>query len=97
MEMILWALVLHEMIWLLGLRPKNYGKRLWNILIAIDQLGNAIIGGDPDETISRRAARFSHIKGWYILGKFLDAIDPDHMQKSLEGDDDQKDQVVKRW
>lgn len=32
-------------------------SRLWNILIGLDQLGNAIDGGSPDETISSRAGR----------------------------------------
>lgn len=32
-------------------------KYLYNILISIDQLGNTILGGDPDMTISARLGR----------------------------------------
>ncbi len=35
----------------------NIGKWLLNILISIDQLGNTIAGGDPDETISSRLGK----------------------------------------
>ncbi|WP_302621011.1 hypothetical protein [Cupriavidus taiwanensis] len=30
-------------------------RYFWNVLIAIDQFGNALGAGDPDETISSRA------------------------------------------
>lgn len=55
-----------------------------NILIAVDQLGNALLGGDPDETISSRAAKSPHLPHWYWLGRFLNAIDPGHMERSIE-------------
>lgn len=58
-------------------------QRYWNMLIALDQLGNTYGGGHPEETISRRAARQSHKKGWKLLGRILDKIDPGHMQKAL--------------
>lgn len=32
-------------------------KYIYNILIGIDQLCNAILGGDPDETISSRLGK----------------------------------------
>lgn len=32
-------------------------KYLYNILISLDQLGNTILGGDPDETISSRLGK----------------------------------------
>jgi len=32
-------------------------KRLWNVLIGLDQTANALDGGDPDETISSRSAK----------------------------------------
>lgn len=32
-------------------------KYLYNILIGIDQLVNALLGGDPDETISSRLGK----------------------------------------
>lgn len=67
-------------------------KYLWNILISLDQFGNTLLGGDPDETISRRAARNADLKGWRALAFFLEKIDPGHMERSLYGDEeDRKD------
>lgn len=65
---------------------KTYRKRLHNIWIAVDQLGNAWSGGDPGETISSRAAKQSHKKGWHALGFFLEKIDPGHMARSIVDD-----------
>lgn len=58
-----------------------------NILIAIDQLGNAILGGDPDETISSRAAKNADRAGWKQLGHILEWIDPGHLKRALEPDE----------
>ncbi|MEL6509050.1 MAG: hypothetical protein AAFQ32_04620 [Pseudomonadota bacterium] len=59
----------------------------WNVLIALDQLLNALLGGDPDETVSSRAAKHSHKKHWHYLGLFLEFVDPGHMKRSLEADE----------
>ncbi len=67
----------------------NYKGWIKDILIGVDQLGNALLRGDPDETISSRAAK-AQLKGktWgCVLCKFLDKIDPDHCQKSIEKDE----------
>ena len=32
-------------------------RYLWNVLLSLDQLGNSLLGGDPDETISSRVGR----------------------------------------
>jgi len=66
---------------------KTLGKYLLNVLIAIDQLGNAILLGHPDETISSRAAKRSHIWGWHQLGRFLEWIDPGHLKDAIELDE----------
>lgn len=63
-------------------------KYFWNILISIDQLGNTILGGDPDETISSRC--FKLIKTCYLCRFFCwiaDKIDPNHCEKSVELDE----------
>lgn len=60
---------------------------VWNLLIAFDQLGNAFIGGDPDETISSRAAKGQHRWYWRWLGYGLEFVDPGHLEKSLERDE----------
>jgi len=63
---------------------RAWSRRFWNVLIAIDQLGNAYIGGDADETISSRAAKQAHKRGWRALGWLLEKIDPGHMARSIE-------------
>lgn len=58
------------------------------VLVALDQFGNVILGGDPDETISSRSARATERGNW--LGKFmcwwLDKIQPQHGEKAECGD-----------
>lgn len=44
------------------------------ILIAIDQLLNAIIGGPADETLSSRAYRMRHNKYWNAFRVILDLV-----------------------
>lgn len=63
-------------------------RYFWNILIAVDQLANALLGGDPDETISSRSGKRQHEQAWAkYLCKFLNWIDTDHCQKSIEEDE----------
>lgn len=80
-------------------KPLRY---IWNILIAIDQLANAMLGGDPDETISSRLGKFvrdnqedTGFKGLIsnVTCELLDVIDPGHCQKSIE-DDEGKHEVI---
>ena len=61
-------------------------RYFWNLLIAIDQLANTIIGGDPDETISSRAGK-SNGKFARVLCRLLHLFDPGHCQKSIEPDE----------
>lgn len=64
-------------------------KFLMNILISLDQFGNTITGGDPDETISSRAGK-AHEKGktWgKLMCKFLAWFDRGHCKKSIEEDE----------
>jgi hypothetical protein len=72
------------------------GKYLLNILIGIDQLGNTILGGDPDETISSRLGKLKVKHGgsipWYrplskIVDWGLDKIDPHHSVDAIEEDE----------
>lgn len=62
-------------------------RYLVNLLIAADQLGNTILGGDPDETISSRAAKKADRRGWKIIARFLEFIDPGHLAKAREDDE----------
>lgn len=64
------------------------GRWIRNILIGIDQLANAILGGDPDETISSRAGkRRTKCQACDLLCRILDRIDPRHCAKSIEHDE----------
>ena len=67
--------------------------RIWalNVAIAIDQLANAVLRGDPDETLSSRAYRM-HMKGqpyWGGLASVIDWVffwDEDHCRKAFESE-----------
>ena len=61
-------------------------KYLWNILLGLDQFANAILGGDPSETISSRADKAMRAgKRWgCLLCRFLSLIQKDHCQKSVD-------------
>ena len=68
---------------------KSYGRR---VAVAIDQLFNALLNGDEDETISSRAAK-ARLKGkrWgCVLCRFLDWLDPNHCTNSIEPDEGEK-------
>ena len=57
---------------------------LKNLLIAVDQLVNALIGGWADETLSSRAHRTNP-----FLERLIDGIlffDPDHCKKSFQSE-----------
>lgn len=69
------------------MRRTILSRWVWNVLIALDQLGNAILFGDPDETISSRAAKNMHVWGWRQLGRFLEFIDPGHLDRVREDDE----------
>lgn len=67
----------------------------WNVLIAVDQLGNALLAGDPDETISSRAAKAAAAgRRWgCVLCRLLDTLDRGHCARSVESDEG-KDSVA---
>jgi len=63
-------------------------RYFWNILISIDQLFNALAGGDPDETISSRVGkRVDHcmLCRWFCT--VLNKINPQHCKNSIEIDE----------
>jgi len=56
-----------------------------NNLIAWDQAANALLGGDPQETISSRAGKLVTKEFWaYLLCLFLNRLDKHHCKKSIE-------------
>ena len=67
-------------------------KYFWNILIAIDQLANAILAGNPDETISSRCGKKVRDHGRkyklaYYLCRILHPIDKNHCFDAIEDDE----------
>ena len=64
-------------------------KRLKNILIALDQLINALCNGWPDETLSARAYRWERSGKRAWPRKLIDALfffDPEHCRESYESE-----------
>lgn len=65
-------------------------KYIWNILIAIDQLGNTLLNGDPDETISSRLGkkRIMDKEKWHhrLMSKILNRLDKRHVENAIEHD-----------
>ena len=66
-----------------------------NVLISLDQFGNSILGGDPDETISSRLGRVKTKWGGEIprtrpvarvTDWILDKIDKNHSIDAIEKD-----------
>jgi hypothetical protein len=75
---------------------KKLGRYLVNVLISLDQLGNSILAGDPDETISSRLGRIKVKWGGkipktrpvsWLVDKILDWIDPGHSVDAIEPDE----------
>lgn len=70
-----------------------------NLLVSIDQLGNTLAGGDPDETISSRWGKWrSHSSLWrrVVSGVgcwLLDKVDAGHCQDAIEHDEG-KDRTI---
>src|SRR5262245_55652676 len=59
-------------------------RYLFNLAIALDQVGNALLGGYANETLSARAARAMHAgRRWgCIFCKLADLIHRDHCRYS---------------
>ena len=75
------------------------GKYAINILIALDCLANALLLGDPRETICSRLGKVQARDDQTWLGKALcwalDTLDPDHVYKSI--DPHEGDQELWSW
>lgn len=66
-------------------------RYLLNLLTALSQLVNvAVLNGDPDESVSRRAARNQHVPFWRVVGLVLERVHPGHLAWALRSDDDDR-------
>ena len=81
------------------------GRYLLNNLIAIDQIGNTVAGGDPDETISSRLGKLKRYHNGTIpwrrpLSKVidigLDILDENHSTDAIESDEG-KDAILDKY
>ena len=75
-------------------------RYFYNIFVAVDQLINTLLYGDPDETISSRIGkaiyqRHSTNPILIKIDQFLNWIQPDHCKYAVENDEG-KDEL-KRW
>ena len=62
-------------------------RYIWNLLIAIDQFFNALLLGDPDETMSSRMGKHvvkNDCKFCNFICSLLNLIEKDHCIKSIE-------------
>lgn len=70
--------------------PARAGHHVFQVLIALDQLGNALIGGWADETLSSRLWRKRALRGWAKLRKLVDwlakPIELDHCMRSFRAE-----------
>ena len=75
-------------------KPKTrFGQWVKNCLIALDQLGNAVWGGDPQETISSRLGKMHQAEaegkgkmrpGPKELHDALNEIQHDHCERAID-------------
>jgi len=63
------------------------GRYLLNQLIAIDQAANALLGGDPDETLSSRFGKRSRSNTVRKVINTLFFWQKDHCKASVEADE----------
>lgn len=64
-------------------------SRAWHIARGFDQVVNAVIKGDEDETISSRAGKGARRGTWHwcIICKLLNMLDPNHCEAAMEPDE----------
>lgn len=75
--------------------PKTrFGKYFLNVFIAGDQALGALVGYDPDETVSSHLGKLEHMGGIPRnrpiargLAWILEKIDKGHCQRAIEGDE----------
>jgi hypothetical protein len=83
----------------------KFCRYVWNLLIALDQFCNAILAGDPDETMSSRFGKWSVLQTRTkedgikrsvadAICWFLNKLETDHCKKSIEEDEGADDVLL---
>lgn len=57
-------------------------RRTWTLAVSYDQLGNVVLGGHEDWTISARAWANRGNPRWALLVRLLDLIEPGHCDEA---------------
>lgn len=85
------AVVVGVLLAVMKVFPSHTGASRYarNVLIGVDQLFNAILFGDPDETLSSRIGKAAEHGHWFaiMMSRFLDLFEKDHCKKSMEYDE----------
>lgn len=68
-----------------------FRKYLINVLLGLDETGNALAGGDGEETISSRVGKAQRAGKWWavhIAAPFINWLlkNPNHCKESIEDD-----------
>lgn len=89
--LILLAIAVAVLLGIMKAFPSHTGASRYarNILIGLDQLINAILFGDPDETLSSHIGKAAEHGHWFaiMMSRFLDLFEKDHCKKSMEYDE----------
>lgn len=62
-------------------------KYIHNLLISLDQLGNTLLLGDPDETISSRVGKNYHDTIFEKFINWLFMVQENHCERAIEMDE----------
>ena len=86
---------------------KNFKQYLYNLALSFDQSINAILLGDPDESISGRCGRAvaSGNPKWFVvpLAKFVDLLflvlfkEKDHVKNAIEPEEFPHEKELWSW
>lgn len=57
---------------------------VYRVLIGLDQFGNTLLNGAPDETISSRAGRRREKWYWKPVVGFLEWLSPGHCDRAIQ-------------
>ena len=70
----------------------RFKQYLVNVFVGFDQMVNAVLGGDPDMTLSGRMGRAiaqGHCRLCKPVCRLLDRIDPGHCAKAAKAERDE--------